>query len=41
MRVLLNLGAMFGFFVAAVGLTWEALCIMGVLYLLEKAEAQR
>ena len=41
MRGLLNLGAMFGFVVAAVGLTWEALCIVGVLYLLERAEAKR
>ena len=40
MRALLNLGAVFGFFVAAVGLTWEALCIVGVLYLLEKVEAK-
>ena len=40
MRVLLRIGAAVGFIVAVVGLTWEALAIVGVLYLLERAEAR-
>ena len=41
MRGVLQAGAFLGFVVAALGLTWEALAIVGVLYLLERAEAQR
>ncbi len=41
MRGVLQAGALLGFCVAALGLTFEALAIVGVLYLLERAEAKR
>jgi hypothetical protein len=40
MRGVLLFGAVLCFIVAVVGLTWEALCIVGVLYLLERAEVR-
>jgi hypothetical protein len=40
-RALLHLGAAFGFVVAALGFTFEALAIVGILYLCERAEARR
>jgi hypothetical protein len=40
MRGILVVGAAFGFVVAALGLTGDALAIVGFLYLLERAEAR-
>jgi hypothetical protein len=40
MKSILVVGAALGFVVAAVGCTGEALAIVGVLYLLERAEAR-
>lgn len=40
MRGLLHVGAALCFVVAVLGLTWEALSVVGVLYLLERAEAR-
>jgi hypothetical protein len=37
-RALLQLGAVLAFVVAALGLTWVALAVVGVLYLLERTE---
>jgi hypothetical protein len=36
MRGLLQAGALVGFVVAAVGMTGDALCLIGVLYLFER-----
>ncbi len=41
MRGLLQAGAVLGFVVAALGFTWLALAVVGVLYVLERAEATR
>ena len=41
MRGLIQAGALLGFVVAALGLTAEALAVVGVLYLLDRAEAKR
>ncbi len=41
MRAVLLIGATLCFIVAVVGLTWEALALVGVLSLMEKAEARR
>ncbi len=41
MRGVLTAGAVVAFVVAALGLTWEALALVGILYVLEKAEARR
>ena len=40
MRGALMVGAVLGFVVVVLGLTWEALGIVGVLYLVERAEAR-
>jgi hypothetical protein len=37
----LQVGAALGFVVAALGFTGNALCIVGVLYVLERVEAKR
>ena len=41
MRALWLFLAALGFVAAVVGLTWEALSLVGILYVLEKAEAKR
>ncbi len=41
MRGLLTVGAVVAFVVAVLGLTWEALSLVGILYVLEKAEPKR
>jgi hypothetical protein len=41
MRGLLGIGALLGFVVAVLGFTGEALAMVGILYLLERAEARR
>ena len=40
MRILLRIGAMLGFVVVAVGLTFDALAIVGVLYLLDRVDSR-
>jgi hypothetical protein len=40
-RGVLHVGAALCFVVAVLGLTWEALAIVGALYLLERAEAKQ
>jgi len=40
MRGALMVGAVLGFVAVVLGLTWEALAVVGMLYVLERAEAR-